>query len=148
MNLSRLRPAVGSRKNRKRVGRGPGSGTGKTAGKGSKGQLQGAGYARNRSFEGGQMPLVRRIPKRGFTNIHREEYTEINLDRLDKIEKTEIGPEDMIEAGLVRRSAVRVKVLGRGILTSAKTVHAHKFSESAKTKIEEKGGKTVLIGKR
>ena len=148
MNLSGLRPAVGSRKNRKRVGRGPGSGTGKTAGKGSKGQLQGAGYSRNRSFEGGQMPLARRIPKRGFTNAFKEEFVEVNLDRLDRIQKDEIGLKDMVEAGLIKKSAGRVKILGRGDLSSAKTVHAHKFSESAKTKIEEKGGKVFLIGKR
>jgi len=148
MNLSHLRPAAGSKKNRKRIGRGPGSGTGKTAGKGSKGQLQGAGYARNRSFEGGQMPLARRIPKRGFTNVFREEYVEVNLDRLDKIAKGEIEPKDMVEAGLIKKSSTgRVKVLGRGSLASAKIVHAHKFSESAKTKIEEKGGQVVLIGK-
>lgn len=149
MNLSQLRPAAGSKKNRKRVGRGPGSGTGKTAGKGSKGQLQGAGYSRMRAFEGGQMPLARRVPKRGFTNIFREEYAEINLDRLERIAKAEIGPEDLVAAGLVsRRESGRVKVLGRGALTSAKSVSAHKFSESARKKIEEAGGKALVIGKR
>ena len=149
MNLSQLRPAAGSKKNRKRVGRGPGSGTGKTAGKGSKGQLQGAGYSRMRAFEGGQMPLARRVPKRGFTNIFREEYAEVNLDRLERIAKAEIGPEDLVAAGLVsRRESGRVKVLGRGALTSAKSVSAHKFSESARKKIEEAGGKALVIGKR
>lgn len=149
MNLSQLRPAAGSKKNRKRVGRGPGSGTGKTAGKGSKGQLQGAGYSRKWSFEGGQMPLARRIPKRGFTNIHREEYAEINLDRIERIAKAEIGPEDFVAAGLVsRKRSARVKVLGRGTVASAKTVRAHKFSESARKKIEEAGGKVLVIGKR
>jgi large subunit ribosomal protein L15 len=149
MNLSQLRPAAGSKKNRKRVGRGPGSGTGKTAGKGSKGQLQGAGYSRMRAFEGGQMPLARRVPKRGFTNIFREAYAEINLDRLDRIAKAEIGPEDLVAAGLVsRRESGRVKILGRGAMTSAKSVSAHRFSESARTKIEEAGGKALVIGKR
>ena len=149
MNLSQLRPAAGSKKNRKRVGRGPGSGTGKTAGKGSKGQLQGAGYSRKWSFEGGQMPLARRVPKRGFTNIFRDEYSEINLDRLDKIAKAAIGPEDFVAAGLVsRKESARVKVLGRGSVTSAKSVSAHKFSESARKKIEEAGGKVLVIGKR
>ncbi len=149
MNLSQLRPAAGSKKNRKRVGRGPGSGTGKTAGKGSKGQLQGAGYSRKWSFEGGQMPLARRVPKRGFTNIFRDEYAEINLDRLEKIAKAEIGPEEFVAAGLVsRRESARVKVLGRGSVTSAKSVSAHKFSESARKKIEEAGGKALVIGKR
>ncbi len=148
MNLSNLRPAEGSKKNRKRRGRGPGSGNGKTAGAGSKGQLQGAGYKRNRSFEGGQMPLARRIPKRGFTNIFRKEYTEVNLDRLDKIDKAEIEIKDMVDARLIKRSSERVKILGRGNLSSAKNIHAHKFSESARKKIEEKGGKTLIIGKR
>jgi large subunit ribosomal protein L15 len=149
MNLSQLRPAAGSKKNRKRVGRGPGSGTGKTAGKGSKGQLQGAGYSRKWSFEGGQMPLARRVPKRGFTNIFRDEYAEINLDRLDGIAKAAIGPEDFVAAGLVsRKESARVKVLGRGSVTSAKSVSAHKFSESARKKIEEAGGKVLVIGKR
>ena len=149
MNLSQLRPAAGSKKDRKRVGRGPGSGTGKTAGKGSKGQLQGAGYSRMRAFEGGQMPLARRVPKHGFTNIFREEYAEINLDRLDRIAKAEIAPEDLVAAGLVsRKESGRVKVLGRGALTSAKSVSAHKFSESARKKIEEAGGKALVIGKR
>ena len=148
MNLSQLRPAAGSKKNRKRVGRGPGSGTGKTSGAGSKGQLQGAGFSRSRAFEGGQMPLARRIPKRGFTNIHRVEYVEVNLDCLDKVGKDDVHPEDMVEAGLIKRATDRVKVLGRGNLTSAKTVYAHKFSESAKTKIEEQGGQVRIIEKR
>ena len=149
MNLSQLRPAAGSKKDRKRVGRGPGSGTGKTAGKGSKGQLQGAGYSRMRSFEGGQMPLARRVPKRGFTNVFREEYAEVNLERLDKIAKAEIGPDDLVAAGVLsRKAAARVKVLGRGDVTSAKTVSAHRFSESARKKIEEAGGKVLVIGKR
>ena len=98
MNLSKLKPAQGSRKDRKRVGRGPGSGWGKTAGRGSKGQLQGSGYSRKRGFEGGQMPLVRRIPKRGFTNIFREEIAIVNLDGLAKLRKDEIGPQDMADA--------------------------------------------------
>jgi len=148
MNLSNLHPAVGSKKNRKRVGRGPGSGTGKTAGSGSKGQLQGAGYSRSWAFEGGQMPLARRIPKRGFTNIFKQEYTEVNLDLLDRVSKDDVGPEDMVEARIIKKSYGRVKVLGRGALKSAKTVHAHQFSESARKKIEEGGGKAVIIGKR
>ena len=148
MNLSHLHPAAGSKKNRKRVGRGPGSGTGKTAGAGSKGQLQGAGYSRGWAFEGGQMPLVRRIPKHGFTNIFRVAYAEVNLDRLDKVGRDEIRPKDLVEAGLIKKVSDRVKVLGRGSLTSAKTVYAHKFSKSAKTKIEETGGQVHIIGKR
>jgi large subunit ribosomal protein L15 len=147
MNLSNLKPAQGSRKDRKRVGRGPGSGWGKTAGRGSKGQLQGSGYSRKRGFEGGQMPLTRRIPKRGFTNIHRIELTVVNLDRLAKLRKEEIRPKDMADHGLIKKESERVKVLGRGDLNSAKTIHAHEFSESAVKKIEAKGGRAVVIGK-
>jgi large subunit ribosomal protein L15 len=146
MNLSNLKPAKGSRKDRKRVGRGPGSGWGKTSGRGSKGQLAGSGYSRKRDFEGGQMPLVRRIPKRGFTNIFRIEYTVVNLDSLAKIGKKEIALKDLVASGLIKRETERVKILGRGELASAKTIHAHKFSESALKKIEGKGGKAVTIG--
>ena len=147
MNLSNLKPAQGSRKDRKRVGRGPGSGWGKTAGRGSKGQLQGSGYSRKRGFEGGQMPLTRRIPKRGFTNIFRDEIAVVNLDRLAKLRKEEVGPKEMAEHRLIQKATDRVKVLGRGDLASAKTVRAHEFSASAVKKIEAKGGKAVLIGK-
>jgi large subunit ribosomal protein L15 len=146
MNLSSLKPAKGSRQDRKRVGRGPGSGWGKTAGAGSKGQLQGSGYSRKRGFEGGQMPLARRIPKRGFTNIFRTETAIVNLDRLSKLRKEEIGPQEMADHRLIDKATDRVKVLGRGDLASAKTVHAHAFSESAVKKIEAKGGKAVVIG--
>ncbi|HPW19091.1 MAG TPA: 50S ribosomal protein L15 [Candidatus Aminicenantes bacterium] len=147
MNLSSLKPAKGSRRARKRVGRGPGSGWGKTAGAGSKGQLQGSGYARKRGFEGGQMPLTRRVPKRGFTNIFREEMAVVNLDRLSKLRKEEIGPQEMADHRLIGKATDRVKVLGRGDLASAKTVRAHAFSGSAAKKIEAKGGKAVVIGK-
>ena len=147
MNLSNLKPARGSRKDRKRVGRGPGSGLGKTSGRGHKGQLSGSGYSRKRGFEGGQMPLTRRIPKRGFTNIFRNELTIVNLDRLAKFRKDDIGPEDMAAHGLIKKGTERVKVLGRGDLASAKTVRAHEFSGSAVKKIEGKGGKAVVIGK-
>jgi len=147
MNLSSLKPAKGSRKDRKRVGRGPGSGWGKTAGAGSKGQLQGSGYSRKRGFEGGQMPLTRRIPKRRYTNIFRTEMAVVNLDRLSKLRKEEIGPREMADHRLIGKATDRVKVLGRGDLASAKTVHAHSFSGSAVKKIEAKGGKAVVIGK-
>jgi len=146
MNLSNLHPAKGSRKDRLRVGRGPGSGRQKTSGKGSKGQLQGAGFTRKRGFEGGQMPLHRRIPKRGFTNIFRTEYAEVNLDRLAKIAKAEVTPKDMVAAGLIKKESERVKILGRGTVSSSMTVHAHKFSQSAQEKIEKAGGKAVFIG--
>lgn len=92
------------------------------------------------------MPLHRRVPKRGFTNIFKTEYTELNLDRLEKIGKKEIGPKQLVEAGLVKKETERIKVLGRGEIKTAKTIHAHGFSESARRKIEEAGGKAVLIG--
>jgi large subunit ribosomal protein L15 len=146
MNLSSLHPAKSSRKDRKRVGRGPGSGRGKTAGRGSKGQKSVAGYSRMRGFEGGQMPLHRRLPKRGFTNIFRKEYREVNLESLEKIKKEEIKIKDLKEAGLVKKESDAVKILGRGKISSSKTIHAHKFSRSASKKIEEAGGKIVIIG--
>ena len=147
MNLSNLKPAPGSKRDRKRVGRGPGSGRGKTSGRGHKGQLSGSGYSGKRGFEGGQMPLVRRIPKRGFTNIFRVEYTVVNLDKLAKIAKSEIQLKDMVESGLIKKESERVKVLGRGEMAAAKTIHAHQFSASAAKKIEDKGGRAVTIGK-
>ena len=146
MNLSNLHPAKNSRKDRKRVGRGPGSGYGKTAGRGTKGQKSISGYSRKRAFEGGQMPLNRRLPKRGFTNIFRKEYSPVNLDRLENIKKAEINLKDLVKAGIIKKETEPVKILGRGKLSSAKTIHAHKFSESAQKKIEKVGGKTVLIG--
>ncbi|MCX8159397.1 MAG: 50S ribosomal protein L15 [Candidatus Saccharicenans sp.] len=147
MNLSKLKPAQGARKTDKRRGRGPGSGLGKTAGRGHKGQLAGAGYKRKWGFEGGQMPLHRRLPKRGFTNRFRVEYTEVNLDRLDKLPAAEIGLKEMLEYRLIHGESEMVKVLGRGQLTSPKTIKAHAFSQSAVKKIEESGGKAITIGK-
>ena len=146
MNLSKLHPAKNSRKNRKRVGRGPGSGYGKTSGRGTKGQKSISGYSRKRGFEGGQMPLHRRVPKRGFTNIFRREYSVVNLARLEKLDKKEITIKDLVEAGIIKKESERVKVLGQGDMASAKTVHAHKFSLSAQKKIEDAGGKAVLVG--
>jgi large subunit ribosomal protein L15 len=146
MNLSNLKPAKGSRKERLRVGRGPGSGRQKTSGRGHKGQLSNAGFSRKRGFEGGQMPLHRRIPKRGFNNIFRVEYVTVNLDRLAGTGRLELTPAEMVAAGLIKRAQDRIKVLGRGELSSALTVHAHKFSEAAKAKIEKAGGKAVVIG--
>jgi len=148
MNLSNLHPAKMSRKARKRVGRGPGSGRGKTAGRGTKGQKSISGYSRKRSFEGGQMPLSRRVPKRGFTNIFKKEYNEINLDRLERVKKDKIMPKDLVEAGLLKRESQIIKILGRGELKSAKEIHAHKFTQSAQEKIEKTGGKAVQIGSK
>ncbi len=148
MNLSNLHPAKGSRKNRKRVGRGPGSGMGKTSGRGSKGQKSISGYSSKRGFEGGQMPLHRRLPKRGFTNIFKKEYSEVNLDRLEKITKKVVELKDLKEAGIIKKESERVKILGRGEISSSMTIHAHKFSRSALEKIEKAGGKVIVIGSK
>jgi large subunit ribosomal protein L15 len=146
MDLSNLHPAKNSRKSKRRVGRGPGTGRGKTAGRGTKGQKSISGYSRKIGFEGGQMPLVRRVPKRGFTNIFRTEYSEVNLDRLERIKKGTIEPKDLREARLIKKDSEWVKILGRGEISSAKTIHAHRFTRSAQKKIEDAGGKAVVIG--
>lgn len=142
MKLHDLSPAKGSKKDKKRVGRGPGSGLGKTAGRGHKGQRSRSGYSRRPGFEGGQMPLVRRVPKRGFTNIFRKEYAVVNLADLAAIgaeREGEITPELLVETGRVRRGRM-VKVLGDGEIGRALTVKAHAFSASAREKIEAAGG--------
>lgn len=146
MKLSDLHPARDSRKKPRRVGRGPGSGRQKTAGRGSKGQKSISGYSMKKGFEGGQMPLHRRLPKRGFTNIFKREYCEVNLIRLERISKKEIKSKELVEAGLIKKETDRVKILGRGEISTPKTIHAHKFSRSAQKKIEKAGGKAVLIG--
>lgn len=138
MKLHELKPAPGSRKKRKRIGRGPGSGTGKTAGRGHKGQRSRSGFSHRAGFEGGQMPLVRRVPKRGFTNIFRTEYTVVNVSALNDLDGS-VSPVELLDRGLIRRGA-RVKVLGDGDLSKALTVKAHKFSKSAREKIEGAGG--------
>jgi large subunit ribosomal protein L15 len=145
MNLSELHPARESRKKRRRVGRGPGSGRGKTSGRGSKGQKSNSGYSSKIGFEGGQMPLHRRLPKRGFTNIFRKEYREVNLEKIEKISKREVKLKDLKTAGIIKKESEAVKILGRGDISSSKTIHAHKFSRSAQKKIEKAGGKAVLI---
>ncbi len=146
MNLSNLRAPKKANANRKRVGRGMGSGMGKTSTRGHKGQGSRSGSSLMRGFEGGQMPLHRRLPKRGFTNIFRTEYTVLNLDRLAEVGETELTYEKMVGLGLVRKRNALVKVLGVGDLTVAVTVHAHKFSKTAQDKIEKAGGKAILIG--
>ncbi|HVS62465.1 MAG TPA: 50S ribosomal protein L15 [Thermoanaerobaculia bacterium] len=138
MKLHELKPAKGSRKQRKRVGRGPGSGLGKTAGRGHKGQKSRSGYSSRPGFEGGQMPLVRRVPKRGFNNIFRTEYAVVNVGDLADLEG-QVGPAELTRAGKVRRG-MPVKVLGHGDLERALVVQAHKFSATAKQKIEAAGG--------
>lgn len=146
MNLSKLQPRTGARKKDRRRGRGPGSGRGKTAGRGHKGQKSIAGYSRKRGFEGGQMPIHRRLPKRGFTNIFRKEYAEINLDQLEKLDLIDIGPKELAEAGLIKKNTEAIKILGRGDVSSPKKIHAHKFSQSARQKIEKTGGEAFIIG--
>ena len=147
MKLHELSPANGSTKARKRIGRGAGSGQGKTAGKGHKGQKARAGRGMRPGFEGGQMPLQRRIPKRGFVNIFRTEMAIVNVAALEK--NFEAGAtvtvEALVEKGLVKKVLDGVKVLGNGDITKALTVQANAFSESAKAKIEAAGGKTEVI---
>jgi large subunit ribosomal protein L15 len=141
MRLHELSPAKGSKHAKKRLGRGPGSGTGKTAGKGEKGQKSRSGYSRRDGFEGGQMPLVRRVPKRGFTNIFKTEYAVVNLAQLSELapEITDVTPEVLSSRGLIR-SGKPVKVLGDGEIGKALKVTANKFSKSARAKIEAAGG--------
>ncbi|MGC2618795.1 MAG: 50S ribosomal protein L15 [Acidobacteriaceae bacterium] len=145
-NLSNLRAPKKANRNKKRVGRGMGSGTGKTSARGHKGQRSRSGSRMMRGFEGGQMPLHRRMPKRGFTNIFRTEYTVLNLDRLAELGETELTLEKFAELGLVRKHGGLLKVLGNGELKVAVTVHAHKFSKTAQEKIEKAGGKAILVG--
>ena len=144
MNLSNIRAPKGSSEKIKRVGRGMGSGMGKTSARGHKGQKSRTGSSFMRGFEGGQMPLHRRVPKRGFTNIFKKEFNIINLDSLAALGETTITLEVLKKAGLARRK-VPVKVLGTGELKTALTVHAHKFSKSAQEKIEKAGGKVEVL---
>src|SRR5271157_1799138 len=146
MNLSNLRAPRKATEKRKRVGRGMGSGMGKTSTRGHKGQRSRSGSRMMRGFEGGQMPLHRRLPKRGFTNIFKTEYEVVNLDRLATLSETEITPASLRKAGIVTSKNTLVKVLGQGELSKALTVHAHKFSKSAQEKIEKAGGKVVVVG--
>jgi large subunit ribosomal protein L15 len=149
MALNNLKPAEGSKFNRKRVGRGPGSGLGKTAGRGHKGAQSRSGWKYKRGFEGGQMPLHRRVPKRGFTNIFRTEYDVVNLDQLEKLfEKGATVTVDALrERGIVSSRTAKVKVLARGEVTKALTVQAHKFSGKAADKIAAAGGKPEALAK-
>jgi large subunit ribosomal protein L15 len=149
-NLSNLRAPKKANIGRKRVGRGMGSGMGKTSTRGHKGQGSRSGSSLMRGFEGGQMPLHRRLPKRGFTNIFRTEYTVINLTRIAAVaaEKnvTEIGLDDYKKLGLASSKKALIKILGNGELTAAITITAHKFSKSAQEKIEKAGGKATVAG--
>jgi large subunit ribosomal protein L15 len=145
-NLSNLRAPKKANTGRKRVGRGMGSGMGKTSTRGHKGQGSRSGSSLMRGFEGGQMPLHRRLPKRGFTNIFRTEYTVINLDRIAELGVTEVTFDDYKKLGLASSKKALIKILGSGELTSAVTISAHKFSKSAVEKIEKAGGKAVVLG--
>jgi len=146
MRLEELKPAAGAIKKSKRVGRGVGSGSGKTAGKGHKGQKARSGGVKGAGFEGGQMPLQRRIPKRGFTNIFRKEYSIVNLQDLETMTGTDpITPEVLMQKGLIKDMKTGVKVLGTGELKAKLTVRAHKFSKSAVEKIQAAGGKAEVI---
>ena len=150
LNLSNLKAPKKANENKKRVGRGMGSGMGKTSTRGHKGQGSRSGSSLMRGFEGGQMPLHRRLPKRGFTNIFRTEYTVVNLDRIAQqtqgLTVTEIALDDYKKLGLASSKRALIKILGSGELASAITIHAHKFSKSAVEKIEKAGGKAVVLG--
>jgi large subunit ribosomal protein L15 len=144
MNLSNIRAPKKAAENKKRVGRGMGSGMGKTSTRGHKGQRSRSGSRMMRGFEGGQMPLHRRMPKRGFTNIFRKEYNIVNLEKLVALDETTITPDLLRKAGVIK-SKHPVKVLGDGELAIALTVHAHKFSKSAQEKITKAGGKFEVL---
>ncbi len=146
MKLHELKPVEGSRKSPKRVGRGPGSGLGKTSGRGQKGQKSRSGGGVRPGFEGGQMPLSRRLPKRGFTNIFAKVYAEVNLSKLEAFDNdTVVTPELLVEKGIIKKVNDGVKILGNGNLTKKLTVKATKFSKSAQEKIEAVGGKVEVI---
>jgi len=146
LNLSNLKAPKKANENRKRVGRGMGSGSGKTAGRGTKGQGSRTGSSLMRGFEGGQMPLHRRLPKRGFTNIFRVEYAVLGLDTIVELKESELTLDKLTEHGILKGHKSLVKVLANGEIKTAVTVHAHKFSKAAQKAIEAAGGKAILIG--
>ncbi|MEK5036646.1 50S ribosomal protein L15 [Sporosarcina sp. FSL K6-3457] len=146
MKLHDMKPADGARKKRKRVGRGTGSGHGKTSGRGHDGQNARSGGGVRLGFEGGQIPLFQRLPKRGFTNINRKEYAIVNLDTLNRFDAgTEVTPELLLESGIVSKAKSGIKILGNGTLDKKITVKAHKFSASAVEAIEKAGGQTEVV---
>ena len=146
MNLSGLRPPAGQKKARKRIGRGMGSGHGKTATRGSKGQRAGTGFGQKRGFEGGQMPIHRRLPKRGFTNIFKKQYAIVNLGKLETLEGDAFNADRLFELGVIKKLGDGLKILGTGELTRKITVEAHQFSKSAVEKIQKAGGAAKVIG--
>jgi large subunit ribosomal protein L15 len=147
LSLNNIRPAKGSTHKKKRVGRGPGTGLGKTAGRGEKGQKSRSGYSAKIGFEGGQMPLHRRLPKRGFTNIFKKRWLEVSLASLERAFEAdaEVTPEILHECGIIKKARHDVVVLGNGELSKALRVSAHRFTKSAREKIERAGGAAVEI---
>jgi len=146
MNLSGLKPPAGQQHRKRRLGRGMGTGRGKTSGRGQKGQLSVSGYRRMRGFEGGQMPLHRRLPKRGFTNIFKKEYAVVNIGVLDKLDGDSFDPNRLLELGVIKKLRAGLKILGGGELTRKLAVKAHHFSKSAIEKIQAAGGRVETIG--
>ncbi len=148
MNLSDIKPPVGQVKKKQRVGQGMGTGRGKFSGRGAKGAKSISGYSRMRGFEGGQMPLHRRLPKRGFTNIFRKEYAIVNLSTLDKLSGDTFGLEQVVEQGVIKKMLDGLKILANGEITRAIHVTAHIFSKAAEEKIKAAGGTVTVIEKK
>jgi large subunit ribosomal protein L15 len=148
LSLNNLHPAKGSTHRKKRLGRGPGSGLGKTSGRGEKGQKSRSGYSMKIGFEGGQMPLHRRLPKRGFTNIFKKKWIEVSLAALEKAfaENDEVTPELMHHRGIIKKAKHDIVVLGNGDVSKSLKVSAHRFTKSAREKIEKAGGAVTVIG--
>ena len=146
MNLSQLTPPPGQKQKNQRVGQGMGTGRGKYSGRGAKGAKSISGYSRMRGFEGGQMPLHRRLPKRGFTNIHRKEYEIVNLGRLDKLEGDSFDAARLVELGVIRKPKLGLKILASGELTRRISVKADEFSKAAMEKIQSLGGSAEVVG--
>jgi len=149
LSLNNLHPAPGSTHKKKRVGRGPGSGLGKTAGKGHKGQKSRSGYSSKRGFEGGQMPLQRRLPKRGFTNIFKKAWIEISLAKIEANFNSGdvVTPEILHDRGLIKKAKHDLVILGNGDITKSLTISSHRFTKTAKDKIEKAGGTATVIEK-
>jgi len=147
LSLNNLRPAKGSTHRKKRLGRGPGTGLGKTSGRGEKGQKSRSGYSMKIGFEGGQMPLHRRLPKRGFTNIFKKKWIEVSLAALEKafVENDEVTPEVMHHRGIIKKAKHDIVVLGNGEVSKSLKVSAHRFTKSAREKIEKAGGAVTVI---
>jgi len=148
LSLNNLHPAKGSTHKKKRLGRGPGTGLGKTAGRGEKGQKSRSGYSSKTGFEGGQMPLHRRLPKRGFTNIFKKQWIEVSLESLERTFEAdaEITPDVLHSRGIIKKAQHDIVVLGNGEVSKALKVSAHRFTKSAKDKIEKAGGTATVIG--